>query len=129
MDMTPAEMVKNYIRLRDYKKKADEEFKKSMEKVNAGMEVLENRMLAYLNETGADRIGCPEGTVYRNTQYSATVQDRTAFLDWVQVSGEWEALDVRANKTVIRALADEGTLPPGVSFTAVHTVGVQRAKA
>lgn len=126
--MKPAEMVANYIRLRDYKKAADEEFKKSMEKVNTAMEKLEGQMLTHLEETGANSIACDQGTVYRNTQYSATVEDRDAFRAWVVQTQEWEAVDLKANKTYVKESASEkGEIPPGVKFTQMHTVGVRRA--
>lgn len=126
--MKPAEMVANYIRLRDYKKAADEEFKKSMEKVNLAMGKLEAQMLEHLNESGANSIACDQGTVYRNTQYSATVEDRETFRNWVITNEEWEAVDLKANKTFVKDYANEkGEVPPGVKFTQMHTVGVRRS--
>lgn len=125
--MTPAEMVANYIRLRDYKKAADDEYKKSMEKVNSAMEKLEGQLLQHLDAAGAQSLACDKGTVYRNTQVSATVEDRNAFRDWVLQTENWEAVDLKANKTFVRQLAeDEGVVPPGVKYTQMHTVGVRR---
>ena len=127
MTTNVGELVANYIRLRDYKKKAEDEFKKSMERVNSAMDKLATQALAHMAETGADSIATPAGTVYRNTQWSATVQDKPAFLDFVKESGEWDALDVRANKTYVRAAADEGKLVPGVTLSSISTVGVRRS--
>lgn len=126
--MKPADMVASYIRLRDYKKQADDEYKKSMEKVNQAMEKLEGQMLNHLNESGADSIACGAGTVYRNTQYSASVENRDQFIEWVLAKPErLEALDVKANKTFVKDMAsDAGEVPPGVKFTQMATVGVRR---
>jgi hypothetical protein len=127
--MKPAEMVSHFIRLRDYKKAADEEYKKSMVKVNTAMAKLEGQMLAHLNETGGDSLSCPKGTVYRNTMYSASVESRETFLEWVLANPErLEALDVKANKTFVKEFAaNSGEVPPGVKFTQMHTVGVRRS--
>lgn len=123
----PADMVANYIRLRDYKTAANEEFKKSMEKVNVAMAKLEAQLLTHLEQTGADSVACPQGTVYRNTQYSATVEDRDAFHNWAKETEQWDALDIKANKTFVRDYAEKhGEIPPGVKFSSMHTVGVRR---
>lgn len=126
-DRPPAELVSIYIGLRDAKKAAEAEFKKSMERTNQGMEKLEGLLLMKLAELGADSLACPEGTVYRNTQHSATVQDRATFREWVETTGNWDVVDLKANKVAVRELLEAGTEVPGVKFTSVQTVGVRRA--
>lgn len=125
-DKTPAEMVRQYITLRDHKKAADAEFKKSMERVNLAMQRLEGELLQHLQDTGADSLACEAGTVYRNTQNSATVKDVGAFREWVVEHDNWDAVDLRANKVAIQQLLEDGIEVPGVKFTSVHTVGVRR---
>lgn len=126
VEKTPAELVAQYITLRDHKKAADAEFKKSMERVNLAMEKLEGQLLQALQDLGADSIACDAGTVYRNTQNSATVKDAKAFRDWVVNEGNWDVVDLRANKVAVQQLLEAGTEVPGVKFTSVHTVGVRR---
>lgn len=126
-DVTVAEKVKQYIRLRDYKKAADEEFKKSMERVNQAMKVLETQLHEELLKSGADHIGCETGTVYLREELSCTVENRDSFLDYCVLHEEWDALDVKANKTFVREKMDKGeTLPPGVKVSTFQTVGVRR---
>jgi hypothetical protein len=124
---TPAELVEMYIRLRDHKKAADAEFKKSMERVNTGMEKLEGILLSKLEELGADSIACSSGTVYRNTQHSATVADMAAFKAWLEETGEWEVADIRANKVAVRTMLEAGNEVPGVKFSSFNTVGIRRS--
>ena len=121
-------MVRSYVRLRDHKNLADAEFKKSMERVNKGMQKLENNMLGHLNQTGATSIACKgTGTVYLLTRESATVKDRGAFLDFVRENNLWDALDARANKPFIKQYMDDrGEEVPGVKFSAIKQVGVRR---
>lgn len=119
--------VTQFLKLRDYKKAAEAEFKKSMERVNEAMRVLEADMLKHLIETGADHIGCETGTVYRRSELTCTVDDRDAYLDWCVEQEEWEALDVKANKTWVKErLNAGGTMPPGVKTSVYETVGVRR---
>lgn len=126
-DVTVAQKVARYIKLRDHKKAADEEYKKSMERVNKAMEVLANELHAHLLETGADNVGCDTGTVYLRTETSCTVVDQAAFLAFCKDNEEWDALDVKANKTFAKELMERGEeLPPGVKVSQFQTVGVRR---
>ena len=126
-ERTPAELVSAFVKLRDKKRQAEAEYKKSMEVVNKLLEQLEGILLQKLEEIGADSIACEAGTVYRNTQYSATVQDRETFREWVQSTDNWEAVDLRANKAVVRNILDAGEEVPGVKFSCILTVGVRRS--
>lgn len=125
--LSPAEKVAAYIKLRDHKKAAEDEFKKSMERVNNAMEVLEGELLQHLTDTGASSLACDAGTVYRNTRTNASVQDRAAFFRWA-MDGREEAMDIKANSTFVREHMDETGEPvPGVKVTQMHTVGVRRS--
>jgi len=127
-DLSPEQMVSNYIRLRDHKAEADAEFKKSMTRVNDGMKKLESLMLKHLNDTGGTSLACKgTGTCYINTKYTATVSERETFLNHVVENNLWEALDVKANKKYIREAAADGTVIPGVKLSSIQIVGVRRA--
>jgi len=125
---TPAELVEAYIKLRDKKEAAQAEFKKSLEATNQVMSMLESVLLQKLEEMGIDSLTAKGvGTVYRNTQDSATVQDRKEFREWVEATGNWDAVDLRANKVAVREMLNAGEVIPGVKFTSTHTVGIRRA--
>jgi len=126
---TPAEKIAQYIKLRDYKKAAEDEFKKSLERVVEAMRKLEADLLEHLNQTGSDSLAAKGvGTVYRSKRESATVDDPLEFLAWVRDNEQWEALDIRANKTFVAELAEIGDLPPGVKFSIDQTINVRRPK-
>lgn len=126
-DMTPAEMVAMYIKLRDYKKKAQDEFDKSLEKVNAGLKKLESKLLDHLNTNQLDNVSAKGiGTAYRNTTFSATVEDREQFRDFITRNDQWALADIRANKKTVREAMEAGTEVPGVKLTSVVTIGVRR---
>jgi hypothetical protein len=126
--LTPAEKVAAYIKLRDFKKSAEEEFKKSLQRPMEAMDKLEAELLEYLNTSGANSLACDAGTVYKNTQLSATVENREAFMDYIRKHDVWEALDVKANKSFVKDFMEEHGQPlPGLKVSQLATVGIRRS--
>jgi len=126
-EMTPAEKVAAYIKLRDHKKKADEEYKKGLERINLAMDKLEAELLRDLQANGVDSMKSDAGTVYIRIVASASVNDRDAFMNFLKDNDEWEALDVRANKVIVKEIMDRGQAVPGIKYSEVATVGVRRS--
>lgn len=125
--LTPGQLVEAYVKLRDHKKQAEEAFKKSLERTIQAMDKIEAMLLDALNVAGADSLACPGGTAYKNTQTSATVKNRDAFLKHVIEHEAWDGLDVKANKTYVKEyIAETGETVPGVEVTEILTVGVRR---
>jgi len=124
---TPAELVEAYIKLRDKKEAAQEEFKKSLESTNQVMDMLEALLLQKLNDMGVDSLTAKGvGTVYRNSKDTATVEDKQAFREYIEETNDLTVLDLKANKTVARDRANSGTPIPGVKFSSTVTVGIRR---
>lgn len=128
VEVTTQEKVEQYIQLRDYKKKADDEFKGSMTRVNEAMKKLEGELMAALDASGGTSQAGVSGTVYIKTQNSASVKDREEFLRFVFSTKNLELLDVRANKKIVRELGEQGTAVPGVNYTEIKQIGVRRGK-
>ncbi len=126
--MNTQERINNYIRLREHKKKADAEYKKSMERVNTAMVKLEGELMKDINDSGGDSLSGPAGTVYTTTKSTASIKDRDAFLRFVFQTKNLEVLDVRANKAIVRSLGKQGTVVPGVNYTEVKVIGVRKGK-
>jgi len=127
MKMSPAQATDMYIKLRDTKKLKDEEHKKSLEKLVSAMDKLEGALLEFLDANGVNSTASDAGTVYKSTQLSATIQDKEAFMAFVRETDQWEALDIKANKTFVNDYLDENQeAPPGVKTSKINTVGVQR---
>jgi len=125
--MTPAQMIDMYIQLRDVKKKKDDEHKKAMSRYTDGMAKLEGLLLAYLQESGTDSASAAAGTVYKRIETSVSVEDTVAFEAWVRDQPDWSGVDIKANKTAVKAMLEAGEAPPpGVKVTQVALVGVQR---
>lgn len=126
--MNTQERISNYVRLREFKKKADAEFKKSMERVNDAMHKLEGLLMKDIEASGGNSLSGKEGTVYTTIKSTASIKDRDAFLRFVFQTKNLEVLDVRANKTIVRELGAKGTVVPGVNYTEVKVIGVRKGK-
>lgn len=126
---TPIETrVDQYVRLRDLIKEKDDAHKAMMKPYRETLEKLNNLMLAELNNIGGDSIKTGAGTVYKTERKSASLEDGEAFMDYVVQNGAWELIDRKANVTAVEDYTKiHGTLPPGVKFTVMQTVGVRRS--
>ena len=127
MKMSPAQATDMYIKLRDTKKEKDEAHKLACAKIVAAMDKLEGALLEFLDANGVQNVASAAGTVYKSTQLSATVADKDAFMAFVKDTDQYEALDIKANKTFVKDYLDENQeAPPGVKVSQINTVGVQR---
>lgn len=124
--MTPAQRIEAYVRLRDYKKKCEDDFKKAMERTNQAMEKLGNELLQDLETSGAQSLACGSGTAYKSVEFSVSVEDREAFMKFVK-AGSWDAIDIKANKSFVRDCLERGEIVPGVKTTQFAKVGVRRS--
>ena len=125
--MNHEELVMRYRQLRDRKVEMQERHKEELAPVNKLMQAVENRMLKEMLEEGFESIKTKAGTAYKTTRTSASVADRTAFLDFVREEGMWEMLESRANKLAVEAYREEtGDLPPGINWR--EDVGVNFRK-
>lgn len=121
------ELIEVYIRLRDAKEAATNEFKKSMERTNAGMAKLEGILLKRLQDSRLTSANSKSGTAYINEKNNCTVQDKEAFRNWLLETEQWEAADIKANKVAVRELLNDGADVPGVKYTTHLTVGIRRS--
>jgi type I site-specific restriction endonuclease len=127
MNMNAADATAIYIKLRDTKKEKDEAHKESLKKLNSAMERLEGALLEFLDSSRLQSSACAAGTVFKAMHTSATVQDKEAFMSFVRETEQWDALDVKANKTFASDYLEENKEPmPGVKMTSIASVGVQR---
>lgn len=120
--------IKQYVQLRDYLDQAKKEFEKTTERVKKALAKLDAEFLEHFNASGAKNVTCDTGTVYKIPRYSVSVKDRDAFLRFLVVERKLEALDVRANKKIVKELLEEGIEVPGISYSESIQIGIRRGK-
>lgn len=125
--MTIDVRILQYIKLRDIIRQKDDAYKESMKPYRETLEKLNGVMLDHLNTIGGDSVRTTEGTVYRTTKKSASIEDGDAFMRHVIGSEAWELLDRKANAKAVEEFVNEnGVLPPGIKWSSTQVVGVRR---
>lgn len=125
--MKMSELVSTYIAIRDRRAVRKAAFTAEDAKDKALAEKIEAVFLKLFTDQGTDSVKTSAGTAYRTTRTSATVADKTVFLEYIMANAAFELLDVRANKTAVNDFKEvNDTLPPGVNWSAEHTVNVRR---
>jgi len=125
--LTTDQKIQHYVTLREHKKQADKEFKKSMERVNAAMEKLENELLEDLEAEGvSSKTAKGIGTAYVRVVTNMTTEDRDEFLKYCLKNRELDAMDVRPNRTIIKEKSEKGEVIPGVKITQTRLLGIRK---
>jgi hypothetical protein len=128
IEITPAQLIERYIKLRDEKKANEDRYATFMrENFIAPMEDIEVKLLDYLNRTGGDNFASPAGTAFKKQSTSVTVADQREFKRHI-IGGElWDLIEWRPAKTAINELVEGGdVLPPGLNRTVYMTVNIRR---
>lgn len=120
--------VGQYIALRDKIKAIKDKQKLELAPYTETLEKLNGVLLGHLNTVGGDRVGTSHGTVYKTIKKSASIADASAFWTYVVTAGDFDMVDKKANATAVEAyIKANKTTPPGVNFSVLEVVGVQRS--
>ncbi|MGYP004497440433 len=122
------DIVAAYVRLRDQKAELKAQQAEAMKPYDEALAKLEAEALQILSDTGVESMKTSAGTVYKSVATSATVQDKSAFMDYIREHLAFDLLDVRANKTAVQDFVTENQdTPPGVVIRREMKVGFRRA--
>ena len=122
------DIVAAYVRLRDQKAELKAQQAEAMKPYDEALARLEAEALQILSDTGVESMKTSAGTVYQSVATSATVQDKSAFMDYIREHLAFDLLDVRANKTAVQDFVTENQdTPPGVVIRREMKVGFRRA--
>ena len=126
--MKPADLVEEFIRLRDEKTIVEKGFEDQMKlRYTDRMEAIKNTLLDVLNKLGVDSIAGHSGTAFKSLTTSVTVADAREFRRHVIGGEHWDFIDWRANKTAINDLVAAGEpLPPGINRTSFFNINIRR---
>lgn len=128
-EVTPADLIEEYIKLRDGKKADEEKIKEWVaQKYTARMDQIEAILMDCLNNLDADSLKTDVGTCFKRVETSVTVAVPSEFQRHVIGTQQWELIDFRANKTAVKQFVEEndGSLPPGVNMTQTTVLSVRR---
>lgn len=126
---TPAELIAEYVDLRDRKTEATARVAEFMQmNFQQRIDEIELTLLETLNAQGADSIKSAHGTAFKRIETSVTVADASEFKRHVIGTESWDLLDIRANKTAVKGFveANDGKLPPGINMTQDTVISVRR---
>jgi hypothetical protein len=124
-----ARYIGQFITLRDRIEEVNNLNKEKMKPLYEAREKLEAFLMDQLVQSGSDSLKVRGvGTIYKNTDDSATVGDQAEFKRHVIGTGNFDLIDFRANKTGVREylMAHGGEPPPGVNFSSRVKLGVRR---
>lgn len=127
---TPADLIGEYVQLRDLRKAKDAEYADlRREAFDTRMNDIESALLDQLNKDGADSIKTRKGTAYKKLSVSITTADSAAFSRHI-IGGElWDLITFTPQKTAINELIKAGEeLPPGLNRTTFWNINVNRPK-
>jgi len=120
-------MIELYVKLRDRRKARKLAYDTDDMKDRDYQEKIEQKLLAFLNESGGESFRTDAGTAYKTTRTSATVQDWSAALDFIKENAAWDMLEQRVSKTFVENYMEENeATPPGVGVSRITVVNVRR---
>jgi hypothetical protein len=151
---TPAEVIAQYIKCRDYKKQISDEHNKKLDGVKLAMTKMEEWLLAYANREKLESLKSSEGTAYVETSdkynvenwdlfmgfiateiislfndHGMTVADPDVALEVLRTQGPWGFFKKDVPQGTIEQYRTElGELPPGIKFTKLKGVKVNRPR-
>lgn len=121
-------LAKAYVRLREAKQAIERKAEEEAGALKAKMEVIENAMLAFMNENKMDTIATTAGTFYKQLEIKPSASDWDIFYKWIADNNAFEFLERRITRTAVKDYmeANKNKLPPGVSVHKEFVVRVRR---
>src|SRR6516165_1528294 len=95
---TAAQLIEQYVKLRDKVDTLTKEFEASIFRYKEGMQTIEGLLMDEINKLDGKAISTRFGTAYRSTVLSAKVVDRDAWFDWVFKNKAREVLTAHVSK-------------------------------
>lgn len=121
-------LVKAFIDCRSKIEEIKERHKLELTKPLQLKELLTERLLQGLADTGQQMARTQHGTVSAAVRDTASCYDPNLFITYVREHDEYELVDRRPNETACREfLKQHGELPPGVKFNSMRYVNVRAA--
>ena len=127
--MTPAQMIGEYIKCRDWIEADDAKHAERQKPVRERMQILEGAVTEALLAAGGESLKTDQGTAYRSTVLAVRCASREDFLDFVFDGRREGFLTSAVAKDAVKEYMQmhDGQVPPGVDVTFVHKTNFRRA--
>jgi hypothetical protein len=126
--MTPAEMTRRYLQLRDKIKSIEARHQEELTPYRDLRFRLETALLDHLNRSGLDSLKSEHGTAFKSTVTSVTVKDWPVTLDYIKRHQLWDLLEARVAKGAAVEVMTESEKPiPGVEISSATVLRVRSA--
>ncbi len=143
--LSVADLIDRYIKVRDKKEAVQEEHKKQLKPFNEMLAKIEGLLLLHLNFNKLDSVNGGMGTAYKTTHTSVSVKEWTKTLQYIKDFDAWELLEARVNKTAAVEITEElakqaveaaaagqavdpaQTVIPGIAISQTIAVNVRRS--
>ena len=128
--MTPADIIKKYIALRDKMEADSKVFEAAQKPYSDAMTLLEGLMQQHLNDNNLDNVKSEFGTAFKKTGTRVRVADRGSFNEFVAQQGslDWFTNAVSKEK-IVDYVKEYGCAPSGVDVTYVTDVQFNRPRS
>lgn len=126
--MTLEELITKYMALRDKRNAIKKTITDQIKEYDEAMEAIAGVLKAHLQKNNLQSIATTAGTAFFKRVTSATVADKSAFREYVIANGDFDMADFRPSKEAVEAYieAHNGNLPPGINWSTMQEVGVQK---
>lgn len=114
---TEAELIEQYIQLRDEKKRREAAHKEAMAaQFDERMDQIEQKVKARLDAGNMTAFKTPAGTAFTKTVTRYSVGDGLEFFNWVEQTGNTDMLKKDVRQDPVRDFFEKhNELPPGIA--------------
>ena len=121
------ELVKNYIDLRETKKRMEAVLEEKLKTVTERMESIEIELLHFFNSTGQTSAKTKYGTPYTTTVRNVSVSDSNEFFKFVKDNDAFDLVQKRVVSTVFDQYIEDGAVIPGVNVESRVRVKIKKS--
>lgn len=127
---TIEELIAKYHALTDYMDKEQAAFDARLKPWKDGAKGIKAFLMSELNRQGVRNFKTDAGTAYLSTTMGVKVDNRDAWLQFVQDNNQWGMLECYAYKKPIEDWleANQGVLPPGIAVSYDTKCNINRSK-
>lgn len=127
-EATPIDnLVEEYLRLRDEEDRVRNRMEKELSDIRVEKGKIEIQLQQQIQDLRVESLRTKLGTVFVTTKASVRVADKQVLKDFVEGSGEWSLLDIKANRNAVAEyLEQHNELPPGIDYRQYQEVNVRR---